>query len=83
MQKRGVRVRLCEANTRVKGKLARAGLLEIIGPESYVDDFGQALAQCRSVMESPGQAMQQKKRRFGAAAQRLIKTSEDFFPDGK
>ena len=55
MQKRGIRVMLCEANKRVKGKLARAGLLEIIGQGNYVDDFGQALVQCRAVTELSGQ----------------------------
>lgn len=79
MQKRGVRVMLCEANTRVKGKLARAGLLEIVGPGNYVDDFGQVLAQCRAATVLPGQARPKKKRKLGVAAQKLIKTSEDFF----
>lgn len=56
LQKRGVRVMLCEANPRVKGKLARTGLLEIIGSENYIDDFGQTLAQCHAATESSGQA---------------------------
>jgi SulP family sulfate permease len=43
-QKRGVRVMLCEANDRVKGKLERAGLIEQLGGGNYADDFGQALA---------------------------------------
>lgn len=43
-QKRGVRVMLCEANDRVRGKLARAGLIEQLGSGNYADDFGQALA---------------------------------------
>jgi SulP family sulfate permease len=50
MQKRGVRVMLCEANERVTEKLRKSNLLEIIGPSNYVDAFGDALAQCASAM---------------------------------
>lgn len=46
MQKRGVRVMLCEANERVKGKLVKAGLLEVIDPEDYLDDFSAAITRC-------------------------------------
>jgi len=46
MQKSGVRIILCEANDRVKGKMQRAGLLAAIRPEDYFDDFAAALTHC-------------------------------------
>jgi hypothetical protein len=44
LQKRGVRVLLCEANARVHGKLARAGILELLGPGGYHQQLSEALA---------------------------------------
>lgn len=44
LQRRGVRVLLCEANQRVKKKLEKAGLLDIVAPSNHADDFGAALA---------------------------------------
>lgn len=49
------------------------------GAGNYVDDFGHALAQCRTATELPGQALRTEKRQLLAAAQALIKTSKDFF----
>ncbi|MEW6562964.1 MAG: SulP family inorganic anion transporter [Pseudomonadota bacterium] len=39
----GVRVVLCEANGRVKTKLEKAGILEMIGPDNYFDSFTDAI----------------------------------------
>ncbi|HSQ70300.1 MAG TPA: SulP family inorganic anion transporter [Steroidobacteraceae bacterium] len=44
LQKRGVRVLLCEANARVHGKLDRAGILELLGPGGYHQQLSDALA---------------------------------------
>jgi len=41
--RRGVIVRLCEANWSVKKKLLKAGTIQKIGRHNYFDDFGQAL----------------------------------------
>ncbi|HZV66210.1 MAG TPA: STAS domain-containing protein, partial [Telluria sp.] len=46
MQHRGVRVVLCEANERVKEKLANSGVLALVGEGGYFDAFGDALAAC-------------------------------------
>lgn len=81
--KRGVRVLLCEANARVKGKLAKVGLMELVGPENYTDNFSQALAQCLAITKLSGQPTLHKEKGLGAAARKLIKTSEDFFLSGK
>jgi SulP family sulfate permease len=45
LQHRGVRVLLCEANARVHAKLARAGILELLGPDGYHQELADALAQ--------------------------------------
>jgi SulP family sulfate permease len=44
-KRRGVEVILCEANPRVKSKLDKAGLLELVGPGGYHDDLDGALTQ--------------------------------------
>ncbi|WP_245804300.1 SulP family inorganic anion transporter [Andreprevotia lacus] len=46
LHKRGVRVILSGANTRVQSKLQRAGVLDQIGQEYCVADFEAALALC-------------------------------------
>jgi sulfate permease, SulP family len=46
LQQRGVRVMLCEANARVKEKLATAHVLALLGDENVFDDIGPALAVC-------------------------------------
>ncbi|CAN5478111.1 SulP family inorganic anion transporter [soil metagenome] len=48
LNKRGVRVILCEANERVKGKLAKAGVLELLGAGNYADSLSQAFSLCRA-----------------------------------
>ena len=49
LQSRGVRVFLCEANQRVKMKLRRAGLLELVGPDGYAGSFRVALDRAAAV----------------------------------
>jgi len=44
LQRRKVRVMLTGANERVEGKLRRAGLLELIGPENCCSNLPQALS---------------------------------------
>ena len=77
LQKRGVRVMLCEANQRVRDKLSRAGLLQMIGAENYMEQFGEALQACRTPERADGGPT------LSAVAQRLLKTSEEFFLGGK
>jgi SulP family sulfate permease len=45
LKRRGVDVILCGANPRVKAKLDKAGLLELVGPGGYHDDLHAALTQ--------------------------------------
>ncbi len=46
LEKRGVRVILCDANARVHGKLAKAGLLGKSSPEGYFPHLPEALEAC-------------------------------------
>lgn len=47
--KRGVRVILSEANARVRAKLQKAGVLDLIGADGYHETFLGALAHCRAL----------------------------------
>jgi SulP family sulfate permease len=44
LHRRGVRVMLTGANERVTGKLQRAGLLDVLGPENFCRDLPHALS---------------------------------------
>lgn len=48
--KNGVNVILCGANERVKAKLEKAGILDMIGPENYADDFAAVLARSGTIV---------------------------------
>jgi len=56
LRSRGVRVIMCEANERVKSKLEKAALLEMLGPSNYADTFAQTLSQCRGMAKIPAPA---------------------------
>ena len=45
LQKRKVAVVLCEANSRVRAKMERAGLIELAGPGGYCETLAEALTQ--------------------------------------
>ncbi|MGL6039892.1 MAG: SulP family inorganic anion transporter, partial [Deefgea sp.] len=45
LQKRGVKVLLCEANSLVMGKLQRAGVMSTLGLENYCVDLASAVAR--------------------------------------
>jgi SulP family sulfate permease len=44
LHKRGVRVMLSGANARVQGKMEKAGIIELVGPQNSFEEFGEALA---------------------------------------
>lgn len=46
LRKRGVAVVLAEANGRVRQKLARAGVLAVLGEENYADSLEEAARRC-------------------------------------
>ena len=53
LRKRGVRVLLCEASTRVNGKLEVAGLTRNLPPGDYCRTFSEALAQAGVIPSRP------------------------------
>jgi SulP family sulfate permease len=48
LKKRGVRVILCDANERVKAKLLKAGLLDLLGADNYAETLALVLSRCRA-----------------------------------
>lgn len=46
LQHRKVRVMLCEANSLIEGKLRKMGIVSLIGPTNFYQDFSAALAAC-------------------------------------
>jgi len=85
LRKRGVRVMLCEANKRVKGKLRKTRLLDLLGADNYADTLGQALTQCRTapVPAAIFDARQKAERRTGSAANGWTKTIRKYFAKRK
>ena len=53
LQKRGVRVMLSGANSRVHAKLVRAGITGLVGETNYFAEFSQALAACIGPVKEP------------------------------
>ena len=54
LQQRKVKVLLAEANARVRGKLAKAGVADLVGPDAMFDTLKQALAACGAVPARSG-----------------------------
>ncbi len=50
LQRRDVRVMLTGANERVQGKLAKAGLVELVGTQNVFAEMTDALRRCRTTM---------------------------------
>ena len=51
LQKRGVRVMICEANPKVRENLHRTGVLEKLGKGMYWKRFSSAVIRCRRLLE--------------------------------
>jgi len=56
LRRRNVRVILTGANERVRGKLERAGIVDLVGRSNLYPDLAQALAACRQTVRPPGSA---------------------------
>ena len=56
LHKRSVRVMLTDANPRVRGKLQRAGLVQLIGRGNLFENLPAALSVCRQLLEADGQS---------------------------
>ena len=53
LQKRGVRVMLCEANHRVRAKLWKSGVLDTVAEGDYADDLAGVLRRLPQVQGPP------------------------------
>ncbi|SFN29256.1 sulfate permease, SulP family [Formivibrio citricus] len=76
LQKRGVRVMLCEANERVRAKMWKAGILYQLREGDFSDEFAPLLARASAYLSEhpdgpPG--------RLSEFAQNFLKTSRRFF----
>ena len=49
MEKRGIVVMLCEASENVHAKLARAGIMKLIGEQNYFSTFAAAVNHCKTI----------------------------------
>jgi SulP family sulfate permease len=77
LEKRGVRVMLCEANQRVYGKLGRTGILALLAEGDYAEEFATVLAHADQTVlaqEDGGHP-----HRLSDYAQNVLKTSQRFF----
>jgi SulP family sulfate permease len=72
MQKRGVRVMLCEANPTVRGKLETAHVLALVGADNCFDTVHAALALCQ-------QLAARRSGKLDAQAEHLLAVSRAFF----
>ncbi|MCW8840323.1 MAG: SulP family inorganic anion transporter [Gammaproteobacteria bacterium] len=48
LERRGVKVMLCDASHKVKRKLQKAGILELIGEENYLQSCDETLVRCEA-----------------------------------
>lgn len=76
LQKRWVRVMLCEANERVRAKLWKAGVLALLRDGDYADNFATLLARANTAIASLPEARPVRLNEF---AQNFLKTSRRFF----
>lgn len=83
MQRRGVRVMLCEANDRVKEKLRAASVLELLGADNYFDEFGAALVLCEAAAAEYKARHARRAGKLNPHAENLIRVSADFFARGE
>lgn len=79
LAKRGVTVILCGANDRVKSKLDKAGILQMVGAQNYTKDFAAALARCDELLGTPPQAAQERQVVLSEHAEQMLRTSEAYF----
>lgn len=78
LEKRGIRIILCEANERVREKLDKAGILAAIEPEDYFDDFAAAIARCNLLVGTNPKMTQEKQVVLSEYTESMLKTSEQY-----
>ncbi|MCD6680034.1 MAG: STAS domain-containing protein [Burkholderiaceae bacterium] len=80
LRRRGVTVMLSGANSRVRGKLERAGLIELLGRENLFDDVADALEASRALVPEEGPTTAVGRQTvLSETAQAVLRTSRQFF----
>ncbi|WP_035055528.1 SulP family inorganic anion transporter [Andreprevotia chitinilytica] len=80
LEKRGVRVMLCEANARVRAKLEKADVIALLQAGDFLADFPAALARADAIAPE----MEGKRHHpLSEQACHLIETSRRFFEDDR
>jgi SulP family sulfate permease len=79
LRKRGVRVMLTGANARVKAKLEKAGILQLVGRANLFSSLKEALAVCRRLAETDPALSKGKRTVLSESADAVIRTSRDYF----
>lgn len=78
---RGVRVMLAGANARVRGKLERAGIVDLIGADNHFEGLTDALAACQELAaHDPGMAHERVALLSESADSTGVKAPEDDRP---
>lgn len=83
LEKRGIRIILCEANELVREKLDKAGILAAIEQEDYFDDFAAAIARCDALVGSNSQLAHERQVVLSEYAEGLLNTSESYLRGDK
>ena len=76
---RNVRVMLTGANKRVTKKLMKAGIIDLISPENFFQDFADAVRVCQTIIEEEPEIESPKSTDLSTAALSLLKTTQDYF----
>ncbi|MCO5102220.1 MAG: sulfate permease [Burkholderiaceae bacterium] len=79
MRRRGVTVMLAGANPRVHRKLARAGLIELVGRENFFDDLADAIEASRALGDAQAPTTVGRQTVLSDTVQAVLRTSREFF----
>ena len=55
LHKRGIQVLLCDARGKVRRKLGKAGILDLIGRENYLQNCHDSVARSRALLAPAGE----------------------------
>ncbi len=79
LRRRGVTVMLSGANARVRSKLERAGLIELVGRSNVFDDLADAILASRALAAEGPTTTVGRQTVLSETAQAVLRTSRQFF----
>lgn len=79
LHRRGVRVMLSGANERVRAKLERAGIIDLVGTENHFREFSEALAACRDLAAHDPTMARARSVVLSRAAEAMLDTTRQYF----